>query len=150
MSRSKLTVLRIACCIGAVLGFAGCNQTTSIVEWEMDGTPRHMHPNEHWWQYKFVYHPKAQVYFNPYTHTYSWYDSDNEHWVEGERLPIKYTIDDDKVKVVKVNFTHPHAQHRTITARKAGPTYVAFHYSIDEYPGQHHFAHVETSSFGDH
>ena len=145
MSRSKLNVLKIACCIGVVLGFAGC-QKTSIVEWEVDGTPRHMHPNEHWWQYKFVYHPKAQVYFNPFTHTYSWYDGANNQWVEGERLPLQYTIDNGKVKVVKVNFKPPHAQHRTITAKKAGPTFSAFPASTEEYPGQYRFTQVGTSS----
>ncbi len=149
MSRSKLSVLKIACCVGAVLGFAGCNQTTSIVEWEKDGTPRHMHPNEHWWQYKFVYHPKAQVYFNPFTHTYSWYDIDNEQWFEGERLPKEYTINSGQAKVVKVNFRPPFAQHRTITVKKAGPAYGAFPSSSEAYPGQHRFTHVETSSFGD-
>lgn len=145
MSRSKLNVLKIACCVGAVLGLAACG-TTSIVEWEVDGTPRHMHPNEHWWQYKFVYHPEAQVYFNPYTHTYSWFDSNNEQWFEGARLPVKYTINEKQAKVVKVNFKPPHAQHRTITTVKAGPTFSAFPASIEEYPGQNRFTQVGTSS----
>lgn len=146
MSRSKLNVLKLVCCVGAILGFAGCSQTTSLVEWEQDGTPRHMHPNEHWWQYKFVYHPKAQVYFNPYTHTYSWFDSNEQQWIEGNRLPKQFAIYKENTTVVKVNFKPPHAQHRTITAKKAGPTFNAFPASIEEYPGQYRFTQVDTSS----
>jgi len=146
MSRSKLNVLRIACCVGAVLGLAACNQTNSIVEWEADGTPRHFHPNEHWWQYNFVYHPEAQVYFNPFTHTYSWYDSDNEMWFDGKRLPKEYAINVHNAQVVKVNFKPPHSQHRTITAKKAGPTFSAFPASTEEYPGQYRFTKVGTSN----
>ena len=135
MSRMKRTSLKIMCALGVVFGLAGCGHLSSDVVWEADGTPRHVpHNDQAWWRYQFVYHPEAQVYFNPFTNAYYWY-SGNE-WVESQQLPEHIILDKNLARVVRVNTKPPHVQHRTITTAVAGPSYGVFPSSANEMGGQ--------------
>ncbi len=117
---------------------------SSNVVWEADGTPQHISHNEQaWWRYQFVYHPEAQVYFNPYTHTYYWYSG--HEWVEGSRLPEHITLDKKLAQVVRVHSRPPHVQHRTITTAAAGPSYGVFPSSANELGGQFAITTAEPS-----
>ena len=146
MSRSKRTSLKVACCVGVVLGLAGCSGTMTTVRWESDGTPQHTHPNQQWWRYQFVYYPDVQVYFNPFTNDYYWYTG--EQWVQSQHLPEWITLDKNLARVVKVYSKPPHLQHRTMTAVVAGPSHGVFPSSANERGG--HFAVTTAEPANDH
>ena len=47
--------------------------------------------NDEWWDSKVVYHPEANVYFDPYTQTY-YFQDENENWVSSDTLPEHFTL----------------------------------------------------------
>jgi hypothetical protein len=112
MSSSKAIALMLS--LAAMAGLtAGCAQE-STVTWQPDGMPHHTHPNQNWWSYEFVYHPNAQVYFEPYTHQYFWFQ--DGWWHRGDQPPQELTLDPTLARVVKLQQTSPYPQHGTVLA----------------------------------
>lgn len=105
--------LTAACLLG------GCNSPSHTqVQWQPDGQPQHTHHTEDWWQHQYVYHPNAQVYYEPYSRTFFWFE--NNQWNEGPELPQHFTLEQDRARVVKLKSPKPHAQHDMVVA-KHGP-----------------------------
>ncbi len=94
----------------------GCGSGSSqhTVQWQANGMPRHSDPNTPWWRYQFVYHPREQVYFEPSTHTYFWFE--NDFWHEGPELPEHFTLDSKLARVVHTWHEKPYMAHNTATA----------------------------------
>ncbi len=119
MSSIKLSIVALS--TAALFVMSGCGyKRGSEVTFHASGLPHHEHPYQDWWTYQFVYHPHAQVYFEPYSRTFFW--NEDGHWVEGKTLPTYITIDPDHAKVVYLKSSEPHAQHITVVAQ-AGPAY---------------------------
>ena len=112
MTRSKAIALMLMMMAAAGLT-AGCSQD-STVTWQPDGMPHHVHPNQSWWTYEFVYHPNAQVYFEPYTKQYFWFE--DGWWHAGDQPPGELVLDPSLATVVKLQQTAPYPQHGTVLA----------------------------------
>lgn len=119
MSPIKFSVLALSSV--ALFGLGGCSyKTGSDITFHPTTLPHHEHPQQEWWNYQFIYHPHAQVYFEPYTRMFFWFE-DGE-WVEGKKLPAQFVINPDYSQVVYLKTPVPHAQHLTVVA-SAGPAY---------------------------
>ena len=113
MSSAKLSIAALASV--AVVAMAGCGvKSGSEITFHPSGLPHHDHPHQQWWSYQFVYHPQAEVYFEPYTRVFFW--NEDGEWVEGERLPSHISIDPHLARVVYLKTPVPHAQHITVIA----------------------------------
>lgn len=111
--------------LAAAFALGGCNSASHTqVEWQPEGTPRHTHHTEDWWQYQYVYHPNVQVYFEPYSETYFWFE--NGQWHEGAELPKHITLDPEWTRVVKLKSPKPHSQHATVVAQHGPQKYRAY------------------------
>jgi hypothetical protein len=102
---------------GAAVTIAlGCSTGTSQhhVQWQANGMPRHSDPNNPWWRYQFVYHPREQVYYEPTTATYFWFD--NNAWHEGPELPHQFTLEAKLARIVYTWHEKPYMAHNTATA----------------------------------
>jgi len=109
--RHTLVTLSIA---AAVATLGGCAVTSDTITFEDSGQPRHEHGWQDWWNFQFVYHPNDQVYFEPYTGTYHWFQ--NERWNTGSELPSAFSPDPDLAQVVFLQEdAFPWAQHNTTT-----------------------------------
>jgi hypothetical protein len=106
--------------VAAIFALGGCASTSSEITFHPSGLPHHEHPHQDWWSYQFVYHPHAQVYFEPYTRMFFW--NEDGYWMEGRVLPSHITVDPHHAKVVHLKTPVPHAQHLTVVA-SAGPAY---------------------------
>ena len=56
-----------------LVALGGCAVSSESITFNDNGQPRHEHGWQDWWNYQFVYHPNEQVYFEPYTGTYHWF-----------------------------------------------------------------------------
>ncbi len=121
--------------VTSAISLTGCSQNArSTVVWEDNGMPRHNPASKSQrWNYKFVYFPGEDVYFEPYTTTYFWYDGD--FWYEGQELPKHIDIGSVEPKVVLLPDAKPYMSHGTVVARhfgawktvKPGATDISFH-----------------------
>ncbi|UCD74234.1 MAG: hypothetical protein JSV91_10635 [Phycisphaerales bacterium] len=121
MLRRKLTSLA-ALTATAVLGLAGCSPDTTV-SWQDNGTPKHFHPAQTWWNYQYVYYAQPQVYFEPYSHTWYWFEDDL--WHQGFDLPETISVYDQTPQVVKLASLPPFEQHDTV-ASTFGPYFYAY------------------------
>ena len=112
MKRIKASVLGLLMVVAAY-ALAGCETATSI-SWQRDGVPHHQHPEQEWWHYQFVYHPNAQVYFEPYTKTYYWFEKGS--WCAGAKPPTGLELNTQLATVVKLQQSLPFVQHDTVLA----------------------------------
>jgi len=96
----------------SALALSGCTTAHTQVSWEDDNTPKHTHQHQDWWNYQFVYYPKAQVYFEPYSETYYWFA--NGIWNEGPVLPSRFVISNETPRVVKLESRYPYMHHHTV------------------------------------
>ena len=110
MRSRKAIALAVSMMAAAGLA-AGCSQE-STVSWQPDGMPHHTHPYQSWWTYEFVYHPNAQVYFEPYTQQYFWFE--DGWWHRADQPPQELVLDPTLATVVKLQQTVPHPQHETV------------------------------------
>lgn len=104
-------LLRKSTVLLAVLGVAlmsGCGAKTAIT-WQDNGTPVHQHPSQDWWQYQYVYYPQTQVYFEPFSHTWYWFE--DELWHEGTELPQEFSVHNVNPRIVKLHSMPPYEQH---------------------------------------
>lgn len=109
--RHALVTLSLA---AAVATLGGCAVSSESVTFQDDGPPRHQHGWQDWWSYQFVYHPNDQLYFEPYTGTYHWFE--NETWRSGTELPNALSPDPSLAQVVFLQEGQfPWAQHQTTT-----------------------------------
>ena len=120
MLRRKLTTLA-ALSATVLLSMSGCGPSTTIA-WQDNGTPVHSHPAQTWWNYQYVYYPQAQVYFEPYSLTWYWFEDDL--WRQGHELPQEIAIYDLNPQVVKLASFPPYEQHETVAS-----TFGPFHYA---------------------
>jgi len=99
--------------VAAAAAFStGCAVTSETIAFQEDGTPRHEHGWQDWWSHQFVYHPNDQVYFEPYTRTYHWFDGGT--WRSGEELPSSLRPDPELAQVVFLQEDRfPWSQHNT-------------------------------------
>ncbi len=97
-----------AACLGS-----GC-ETSTKVTWQDNGVPRHEHPDQDWWSYKFIYHPNAQVYFEPYSKQYFWFE--DGVWKQSDSSPRELPLDRRLAKVVKLQNDLPYKQHDMVLA----------------------------------
>ena len=115
----------------------GCAQDSEVT-WLDNGMPYHGQSEQGWWHYQFVYHPNAQVYFEPHTKTYYWFE-DNV-WQSGSELPRELTpLDGRLARVVKLNEAEPMLHHESVLAQNPPSTYV-WHPNFD--PRQADFGDV--------
>lgn len=113
MNRRTLFTSALGLCGVALFALGGCHaEQQSTVAWQPNGMPHHSHPTQDWWHYQFVYHPRAQVYFEPYSHMYYWFEEDE--WQQGHRLPSTITLDTSLARTVVMKTPIPHAQHETV------------------------------------
>ena len=112
-SPRRVLMTLTATCSAVLLGLgAGCSSQPSDVTWQNNGTPQHAHPNQDWWNYQYVYYPRAQVYFEPYSRVYSWYDG--LQWQDARELPANISLHGEHPYVVKNKSELPYYQHGTI------------------------------------
>ena len=89
----------------------GC-QRTSTVTWQDNGMPYHVHPDQCWWNYQYVYYPNAQVYFEPYTKRFFWFE--NGIWRSDQQPPSELELNPEQARVVKLQNGVPFPQHDTV------------------------------------
>ncbi len=111
-------------------GLAGCQTTTSHVAWNSRTAPKHVQDGQEWWSHQFVYHPREQVYFEPYLHLYFWFA--NDQWEEGTELPSNITLDHWIARTVKLQHEKPYVQHVTVV-RWCWPYQTPLYGSTDAY-----------------
>lgn len=107
-------VLATAAALGlsvALLG--GCSQSRTQVTWQDNGTPHISHPHQQWWNYQFVYYPASQVYFEPHSQTYYWFQ--NGLWRQGSELPSHIPLQFENPVTVKLESEQPFMQHHSVT-----------------------------------
>ncbi len=99
--------------VAAAAAFStGCATTSESITFQDDGTPRHEHGWQDWWNYQFVYHPNDQVYFEPYSGTYHWFADGT--WRTGEELPATLNPEPRLAQVVFLQEDEfPWGQHNT-------------------------------------
>ena len=112
MMKSRGISLTAAAMLSA-FALGGCSAPTDVT-WQANGMPRHDHPSQEWWHYKFIYHPNAQVYFEPYTQRYFWFQ--DGAWREGHSLPGEVTLEGRLAQVVNLREEQPSGQHQTVMA----------------------------------
>jgi hypothetical protein len=111
---------------------AGCQRETATVTWQTNGIPRHDNPDSELWRYQFVYHPDAQVYFEPYTGVYHWYAWGA--WHRGTELPEYIAVDGRLAAVALLQTDRPYMQHRTVAQIHPPPAPRAKHYDPLQHP----------------
>lgn len=119
MSARFCSVLGLLAASGAI-SLTGCSHNAnSTVVWEDNGMPSHnpMSQNKRW-KYKFVYFPGEDVYYEPYTQKYFWFDGD--FWYEGDQLPKHITINSVEPQVVRLAFDKPYMSHGSVVSQFAG------------------------------
>lgn len=95
---------------GVVVFAGGCSGgNTHEVVWHDNGQPEFVSSHDTWWSYQFVYHPYADVFYEPYTHTYVW--PTEEGWDSGDSLPNHIELDHDTAQVVFLQQQDPVVQH---------------------------------------
>ena len=121
MLLTVLAPMALACVTGfAALTLTGCASPNQHLSWDPDGQPRTDHPEQQWWHYEFVYHPQAQLYYEPYTKRYFWFNGLDQEWMTGDQPPKGFSIDPTVSKVVRVKTREPHMDHVIVLA-VAGP-----------------------------
>jgi hypothetical protein len=110
MKRTKAAILGLATIFG-VCALGGC-KSESAVSWQGNGIPRHEHPTQGWGNYHFVYHPDAQVYFEPYTQTWYWFEKGD--WCAGDQAPPWVKLVPERAQVVKLPDTLPFRHHMSV------------------------------------
>jgi hypothetical protein len=131
MRRSRLLVPVAALSLLTTLGMTGCSGH-STVAWEDSGTPVHNAPDQSWWQYEYVYHPESQVYFEPYSTTFYWYNG--QVWQSGQELPDWVAVNPDNAVTVRMATKEPYAHHERAVALH-GPLFGAYPSSMStKYP----------------
>lgn len=98
----------------------GCATPNQYLSWDSNGQPRTDHPEQSWWHYEFVYHPQAELYYEPYTKRYFWFDEHRWEWMSSNQPPRGTSVDPTVSKVVRVKTQDPHMDHVTVLA-VAGP-----------------------------
>jgi hypothetical protein len=134
MMRRMRFALTTAALTTTCLLAAGCQRQAATVTWQTNGIPRHDHPDQDWWRYQFVYHPDAQVYFEPYTGVYHWYAYGA--WHRGTELPGYVAIDTRLATVAKLQTDRPYMQHQTVAQIHPPPAPRARHYDPLQHPNQ--------------
>jgi hypothetical protein len=113
--RQLLVTLSLA---AAATTLGGCAVSSESITFEDNGTPRHEHGWQDWWNYQMVYHPNDQVYYEPYSGTYHWFQ--DETWYTGDKLPRTLTPDPELAQVVFLqDGQFPWAQHNTTSFQHA-------------------------------
>jgi hypothetical protein len=111
IKRATRTVLASAL-IAGLLGVVGCESTQQAepkVVWQENGVPRHNNPARPQWKYTFVYHPDAQVYYEPYSRTYWWYEAGQ--WCPGSEPPRWLYLDPKKAVIIGRHSERPQESH---------------------------------------
>lgn len=111
MNTIMMTVSGLIAGATLLVGLGGCHSLQSDVSWHENGQPRHSHSQQSWWSYKYVYYPHEQVYFEPYSRTYFWFNEDR--WEEGDQLPDHITVHADDANIVRLQEPKPYLQHVT-------------------------------------
>jgi hypothetical protein len=112
MITAKTAILGTFATVGLAAALAGCQTHQYPTAWE-GSTFEHAHPYQNWWSYQFVYYPGQQVYFEPYTETYFWFE--NGLWEQGPELGENFAIDSSDAVVVKLQHKKPYVQHCSVT-----------------------------------
>ena len=114
-STTHTIMLAAAFTLGAAL-LGGCTHapSRSQVTWQQNGTPHTDHQNQSWWNYQFVYFPASQVYFEPHSKTFYWFEQGV--WRQGDQLPQHVTLQNETPTVVKLASEEPYMQHHTVTS----------------------------------
>lgn len=114
-STSNTIRFAAALTLGAAL-LGGCTHSPSRsqVTWQDNGTPHTNHQNQQWWNYQFVYFPASQVYFEPYSKNFYWFEQGV--WRQGTELPNHITLQNESPTVVKLAQEQPYLQHHSVTS----------------------------------
>ncbi|MEM7227880.1 MAG: hypothetical protein AAF432_03610 [Planctomycetota bacterium] len=84
----------------------GCQQQAiETADFESNGQPRFERPATDAWDYKFVFHPDASVYYEPYTRQYYW--QENGQWFQDSTLPSTLQLDPRTAYVVTLPYENP-------------------------------------------
>lgn len=100
VARSIARCNGLALVAGGLLAAATGCETESKITFQDNGIPRHEHGWQDWWNYQFVYYPEENVYYEPFTETYFWFDSDG--WAQGDTLPRALYLDRTRAEVVRL------------------------------------------------
>jgi hypothetical protein len=96
MTRPNKPIVVAALIATAAVALTGCGTTVSQrIAADMS---QQSEAYQAWWGQKMIYHAKANVFFDPFSRLYYWYESDQ--WTEGASLPSSISLRDDKPTVV--------------------------------------------------
>lgn len=113
MARLPLFVAATTAAATVMLMAGGCTQPSQSISWQDNGMPRHENGADSWWNYQFVYHPDDQVYYEPYTKTFHWFDDGT--WRSGDNTPDEMWLDPAMARVVYLKLDEfPWGQHDTV------------------------------------
>lgn len=104
------------------LALTGCTQSTNEVAWQDNGMPLHTQANRNHTFYKYVYYPSNQVYYEPYTNTWHWFEQ--ERWHTGQQRPAQFSFRGEEPRIVHTASNPPYRSHQTAVAM-FGPFYNA-------------------------
>jgi hypothetical protein len=110
---SKITTAALGTALAlSAFGLGGCQTHPHPITVNTTSSPMHQIPTNDWWNYQFVYFPPQQVYFEPYSRTYFWYDQGL--WEEGQDLPKSIQMRGGDAVVVRLQNEKPYVQHESV------------------------------------
>jgi hypothetical protein len=104
------------------LALTGCTQSTNEVAWQDNGMPLHTQASSQHTFFKYVYYPSNQVYYEPYTNTWHWFEQ--ERWHTGQQRPEQFSFRGEEPRIVHTASNPPYRSHQTAVAMH-GPFYNA-------------------------
>jgi hypothetical protein len=107
--RSEFT--NIVAIIAITVGLASCHDS-EYVRWDPTGMPARINPATNQAIYRYVYYPNLQVYFEPYSEIYWWFQ--DEAWYEGNRLPEGTTVRHEYFQFIELATPKPWTHHVTV------------------------------------
>jgi hypothetical protein len=114
MNHRTIASLVGASAIAAACSLTGCESAQSTVSIQSNGVPYHENAVQTWWHYQFVYYPDEQVYYEPFTGTYWWFEQGS--WWPGSKLPDQFQLEAETAEIVYLQQDRPYLQHGTVLA----------------------------------
>jgi hypothetical protein len=121
MNHRTIASLVGATAIVAACSLTGCESAQSSLSIQDNGVLRQDSTAHTWWHYQFVYYPDEQVYYEPFTQTYWWFEEGS--WWPGDKLPDEFELRREMAQVVYLQHDRPYLQHGTVLALHPVPSH---------------------------
>lgn len=89
----------------------GCESNDTTAQWQPGEAPYFNADGDQWWHFKFVYYPQDEIYFQPYTGQFFWFE--DGAWRSGDDLPMTRNIRSIDAEVVRSRYDLPFFEHLT-------------------------------------